>query len=127
MTGITFPSSLELGRVPYSAGIFSNPELIRILRVRKGSTYVRRRRHHPGLQQVLLRHVGRQDVLQQYFVDAPHRVDALLLGPQLGPPQEVRPGGELDLPVQEVEEAEQGGDGQDQGQPEGPNGVRVEG
>ncbi len=55
--------------------------------------------HSPDLQQIVLGHVGGQDVFQQYLVDAPHGVDALLLAAELGAPQEVGARGPLGLAV----------------------------
>ena len=40
----------------------------------------------------MLGHVSRQDVLEEDLVDAPHRVDALLLRVQLAAPQKVGSG-----------------------------------
>ena len=61
----------------------------------------------------MLSHVGREDVLQEDLVDPSHRLHFFLLDFELGLPEVVGPGGELDLAVQDVEEDDD--DGEDQG------------
>ena len=74
----------------------------------------------PDLQQIVLCHVGRQYVLQQDLVDAPHGLHSLLLAAQLCPPEEVCPVCSLSLAVQEVEDEGEDAHGQGHGKPQGP-------
>lgn len=72
------------------------------------------------LEEVVLGDVGGQDVLEEDLVDAAHGVHALLLRRQLRPPEEVRPRGQLRLPVKEVEEDGQGRGEQAHAEPRRP-------
>jgi hypothetical protein len=61
----------------------------------------------PDLDEVVLCHVRRQNVLKQDLVDAPHGVDALLLAAQLGLPEELCARRHLHLAVEQVQQAQE--------------------